>query len=41
MSKSWTSFPRIEGNAIVNNEISGCTGGWGIGVYIGGNSTAF
>jgi hypothetical protein len=37
---SYFSSPRIEGNAIVKNAISGCTGGWGIGVYIGGNSTA-
>jgi hypothetical protein len=37
---SYFSSPRIEANAIVANAIEGCTGGWGIGVYVGGNSTA-
>jgi hypothetical protein len=32
--------PLIEHNRITGNTIHGCTGGWGIGVYIGGNSSA-
>jgi len=38
--QSYFSSPRIEGNTIYGNTISGCTGGWGIGIYIGGNSAA-
>ena len=37
---SYFSSPRIENNTISQNFISGCTGGWGIGIYIGGNSAA-
>lgn len=37
---SYFSSPRIENNTIARNIISGCTGGWGIGIYIGGNSAA-
>lgn len=37
---SYFSSPRIENNVITRNAISGCTGGWGIGIYIGGNSAA-
>jgi hypothetical protein len=37
---SYFSSPRIEGNTITGNAIEGCTGAWGIGIYIGGNSTA-
>lgn len=37
---SYFSSPRIEGNRIVKNAIDGCTGGWGIGIYVGGNSAA-
>jgi serine protease len=38
----YSSFgsPLIENNRITRNTIQGCTGGWGIGVYIGGNSAA-
>ena len=38
----YSSFgsPLIQGNRITQNAIAGCTGGWGIGVYIGGNSAA-
>jgi serine protease len=38
----YSSFgsPRIEGNSITANLTWGCTGGWGLGVYIGGNSAA-
>jgi hypothetical protein len=38
----YSSFgsPLIEHNRITGNTIHGCTGGWGIGVYIGGNSAA-
>ena len=32
--------PLIRNNKITRNSIHGCTGGWGIGVYIGGNSAA-
>jgi photosystem II stability/assembly factor-like uncharacterized protein len=32
--------PLIQGNRITQNTIVGCTGGWGIGIYIGGNSAA-
>ncbi len=32
--------PLIQGNRITGNMIAGCTGGWGIGVYIGGVSAA-
>ena len=37
---SYFSSPRIENNTISNNIVSGCSGAWGIGVYVGGNSTA-
>ena len=37
---SYFSSPRIENNTITRNIISGCTGGWGIGIYVGGNSAA-
>jgi hypothetical protein len=37
---SYFSSPRIENNSITRNIISGCTGGWGIGIYVGGNSAA-
>ena len=37
---SYFSSPRIENNTITRNIISGCTGGWGIGVYVGGDSAA-
>jgi hypothetical protein len=37
---SYFSSPRIEYNTISRNIISGCTGGWGIGIYVGGNSNA-
>jgi parallel beta-helix repeat protein len=37
---SYFSSPRIEENTISRNTIYGCTGGWGIGIYIGGNSAA-
>ena len=38
----YSSFgsPLIQANRITGNVIDGCTGGWGIGVYIGGNSAA-
>jgi photosystem II stability/assembly factor-like uncharacterized protein len=38
----YSSFgsPMIQANRITGNVIDGCTGGWGIGVYIGGNSAA-
>jgi hypothetical protein len=38
----YSSFgsPLILGNKITRNSVTGCTGGWGIGVYIGGNSAA-
>ena len=38
----YSSFgsPLIQANRITANVIAGCTGGWGIGVYIGGNSAA-
>jgi serine protease len=38
----YSSFgsPRIEGNSITANVTWGCTGGWGLGIYIGGNSAA-
>jgi serine protease len=38
----YSSFgsPRIEGNSITSNVTWGCTGGWGLGIYIGGNSAA-
>lgn len=38
----YSSFgsPLIENNRITRNRIQGCAGGWGIGVYIGGNSAA-
>ena len=32
--------PLIQGNRITRNTIVGCTGGWGIGIYIGGSSSA-
>ena len=37
---SYFSSPRIEGNRISNNTVYGCTGAWGIGIYIGGNTAA-
>lgn len=37
---SYFSSPRIENNTITRNIISGCTGGWGIGIYVGGDSAA-
>ena len=37
---SYFSSPRIENNTITRNIMSGCTGGWGIGIYVGGNSAA-
>jgi serine protease len=37
---SYFSSPRIEHNTISRNVIDGCTGGWGIGIYVGGNSNA-
>jgi hypothetical protein len=37
---SYFSSPRLEGNTISQNVVSGCSGAWGIGVYIGGNSDA-
>jgi serine protease len=37
---SYFSSPRIEHNTISRNVVDGCTGGWGIGIYVGGNSTA-
>jgi hypothetical protein len=37
---SYFASPLIQNNRIVRNTIHGCTGGWGIGVYIGGNSAA-
>jgi hypothetical protein len=38
----YSSFgsPLIQNNRIARNSIHGCTGGWGIGVYIGDNSAA-
>ena len=38
----YSSFgsPLIQANRITGNVIAGCTGGWGIGVYIGGDSAA-
>jgi len=38
----YSSFgsPRIEGNVISQNVLYGCTGGFGLGVFIGGNSAA-
>jgi hypothetical protein len=37
---SYFSSPRIENNTITRNIVSGCTGAWGIGIYVGGNSNA-
>lgn len=37
---SYFSSPLIKDNTITRNIISGCTGGWGIGVYVGGDSAA-
>ena len=37
---SYFSSPLIQRNRIVGNTIQGCTGGWGIGIYVGGNSSA-
>lgn len=37
---SYFSSPRIEGNTISRNLVVGCSGAWGIGVYIGGSSNA-
>jgi hypothetical protein len=37
---SYFSSPRIEHNTISRNVIDGCTGGWGIGIYVGGSSAA-
>jgi len=37
---SYFSSPRIEKNTITRNVISECTGGWGIGVYVGGDTAA-
>ena len=37
---SYFSSPRIEGNTITRNTVYGCTGAWGIGIYIGGNTAA-
>jgi parallel beta-helix repeat protein len=34
------SSPRLEGNTISRNVVAGCSGAWGIGVYIGGDSDA-
>jgi hypothetical protein len=34
------SSPLIQANRITGNAIAGCTGGWGIGIYVGGNSAA-
>jgi hypothetical protein len=34
------SSPLIEDNTIDGNLVSGCSGGMGAGVYVGGNSTA-
>jgi hypothetical protein len=38
----YSSFgsPLIQGNRIARNFLYGCTGGFGIGVYIGGDSAA-
>ena len=32
--------PRIEGNRVTRNSTETCTGGWGIGIYVGGDSAA-
>jgi len=37
---SYFSSPRIEGNTITRNTVYGCTGAWGIGIYVGGNTAA-
>ena len=37
---SYFSSPRIENNTISGNAVAGCSGAWGIGVYIGGDSAA-
>jgi parallel beta-helix repeat protein len=37
---SYFSSPRIENNTISDNFVSGCSGAWGIGIYIGGDSNA-
>ena len=37
---SYFSSPLIQRNRITRNAIAGCSGGWGIGVYVGGNSAA-
>jgi serine protease len=37
---SYFSSPRIEGNSITANTTWGCTGGWGLGIYVGGDSAA-
>jgi hypothetical protein len=37
---SYFSSPRIEHNTISGNVVQGCSGAWGVGVYIGGNSDA-
>jgi hypothetical protein len=37
---SYFGSPRIENNTITRNLVSGCTGAWGIGIYVGGNSNA-
>jgi Big-like domain-containing protein/copper-binding protein NosD len=37
---SYFSSPRIEQNVVSNNIVDGCSGAWGIGIYIGGDTTA-
>jgi hypothetical protein len=37
---SYFSSPRIENNTISQNVVAGCSGAWGVGVYIGGSSSA-
>lgn len=37
---SYFSSPRIEHNTISGNVVQGCSGAWGVGVYIGGSSNA-
>jgi len=37
---SYFSSPRIESNTISSNAVAGCSGAWGVGVYVGGDSDA-
>ena len=37
---SYFSSPLIQNNKVTANTIQGCTGGWGIGIYVGGSSSA-